>query len=79
MLIRLLALEDEEVGYWLGRPARSALPTNQWHVGQLVQDPWLLDSPSDLPSDTYRLELTVFDADTEAELTRLELGEVTFP
>jgi hypothetical protein len=45
----------------------------------LVQDPWLLDAPSDLPSDTYRLELTVFDADTEAELTRLELGEVTFP
>lgn len=79
LLIRLLGADDTEVTYWLGRPARSALPTNQWRAGQPVQDPWLLSPPADQPGGPYQLELVLFDADSEAEVTRFTLGEVTFP
>jgi hypothetical protein len=79
LLVRLLTVEGGEAAYWLGRPARSALSTDEWRAGQLVQDPWLLSLPPDLRSDTYRLELAVFDADSEVEVTRFELGEVSIP
>lgn len=79
LLIRLLAVGNVEAAYWLGRPARSALPTDQWRAGQSVQDPWLLSLPHDLQGDTYRLELTVFDADSEAEVARFEFGELSIP
>jgi hypothetical protein len=79
LLIRLLTVDGVEAAYWLGRPARSALSTDQWRAGQRVQDPWLLSLPPDPRGDTYRLELAVFDAQSEAEVARFELGELSIP
>jgi hypothetical protein len=74
--LRLLNAANEEVSYWLGRPVRSGYPTHRWRAGQLVQDPWLLALPAELPASRYSLELVLFDAETEAEITRTLLGTV---
>lgn len=77
ILIRLLDEGDQEVTYWLGRPVRSGYPTPGWRAGQIVQDPWLLALPPEIPPDTYRLEVALFDAATEAEVSRHIIGEIS--
>lgn len=79
LAIRLLDTNDTEMAYWVGRPARSVLPTNQWRANQPVQDPWLLSLPNDQAGGLYRLEIAVFDAASQAEVARFALGEVTIP
>jgi len=77
ILIRLLDERDQEVIYWLGRPVRSGYSTPGWRAGQIVQDPWLLALPPNIPPDTYRLEVALFDAATEAEVSRRIIGEIS--
>jgi hypothetical protein len=74
--LRLLNTANEEVAYWLGRPVRSGYPTYRWQAGQIVQDPWRLDLPNDLLSGDYRLEIVLFDANTQTEVVRTVLQTV---
>lgn len=78
ILLRLLDDQQQEVAYWLGRPVRSGYPTTAWQSGQSVQDPWLLELPPEAEAGHYQLELALFDAETEAEVNRLPLGEIWF-
>ena len=78
VLLRLLDDQQHEVAYWLGRPVRSGYPSTEWKAGQIVQDPWLLTLPPEVPRGTYQLEIALFDAETEAEISRHLLGEVTW-
>lgn len=76
--LQLLDHTDKEVAYWLGRPIRSVLPTDQWKQNQMVQDPWLLTIPPDVAAGPYRLQLSVYDAATtglvvSTTLTTLEV------
>jgi hypothetical protein len=43
----------------------------------MVQDPWRLELPPDLKPALYDLEVALFDAASEAEVTRSRLGPVT--
>jgi len=78
ILLRLLNESNEEVAYWLGRPVRSGLPTLDWQADQLVQDPWLLILPANVPPGQFQLEMVLFDADTEQEVVRQILGTIDF-
>ena len=71
--IRLLDAQGKEVTYWLGRPVRSSYPTNQWQAGQVVQDPWRLALPKDVPAGQYQVEVAIFDAATQQEVGRTRL------
>jgi hypothetical protein len=77
ILLRLLDEQQQEVAYWLGRPVRSGYPTTAWQAGQIVQDPWRLELPPGLKPALYDLEVALFDAASEAEVTRSRLGPVT--
>jgi hypothetical protein len=78
ILLRLLDQEGQEAAYWLGRPVRSGYPTTAWRAGQIVQDPWLLTIPAQVKPGFYRLEVAVFDAATEVEVSRQGLSQVSF-
>lgn len=78
ILIRLLDDNNEEKAFWLGRPVRSGLPTQEWRSEQLVQDPWLLTLPEEVPAGTFQLEVGLFDAETQQEVGRQMLGEINF-
>ena len=69
LLLRLLDGQDEELSYRLGPPARSELPTSQWQPGQVILDPWLLEVPSVCHAGQCHLELSVFDAVTQVEVS----------
>jgi 4-amino-4-deoxy-L-arabinose transferase-like glycosyltransferase len=75
--IRLLTLDAQEITYWLGRPVYSGYPTSQWSHEQVVQDPWELPLPTDVPSGDYQLELTLFDAKTQVEVAQGILGSIS--
>lgn len=75
--VQLLAQQNEEVAYWLGRPVLSGYATDQWQAGEIVRDPWLLDLPPDVSPGNYTLQLVLFDAGTEAEAGRTTLGGVS--
>jgi hypothetical protein len=62
--IQLLGSDGEEATYWLGRPVYSAYATSEWMVRQVVQDPWELFMPENVPLGDYELELVLFDATT---------------
>ena len=72
--IRLLRTDDQEVAYWLGRPVYSGYPMSEWTAGQLVQDPWRLTLPEQLPPGAYRLELVLFDSADGDAVARTQLG-----
>jgi hypothetical protein len=74
--LRLLDAQGVEVAYWLGRPARSSLPTNAWRSGQIVQDPWRLAISPGIPSGQYQLEIVIFDAESQAEVKRARLAPI---
>lgn len=76
ILLRLLDQEGQETVYWLGRPVRSGYPSTGWQPGQIVQDPWLLTVPAEAKPGVYRLEIALFDAETEAEVTRQILSQM---
>lgn len=76
ILLRLLDQEGQEAAYWLGRPVRSGYPTTAWQAGQIIQDPWLLAIPAEVKPGLYQLEVAVFDAATEAEVSRQGLSQV---
>jgi hypothetical protein len=78
ILLRLLNDNQEEVAYWLGRPVRSGYPTLEWKANQIVQDPWLLTLPSEVKPGDYHLEVALFDADSEAEVSRQIVGRVNY-
>jgi hypothetical protein len=71
--IRLLDAQGKEATYWLGRPVRSSYPTNKWQAGQVVQDPWRLILPKDVPAGQYQVEVVIFDAATQQEVGRARL------
>ena len=79
LVVHLLHADWAEVIYRMGRPARSVVPTDQWRAGQEVQDPRLLALPDSQLGDTYRLELALFDADSQEEIARFSAGEVMIP
>ena len=62
--IRLLTTDGDEVTFWLGRPVYSGYVTTEWAKGQLVQDPWELWLPEEVPPGDYQLELSLFDSVT---------------
>ncbi len=62
--IRLLTPNAQEITYWLGRPVYSGYATSNWIRGQLVQDPWELLVPAEVPPGDYQLELMLFDSKT---------------
>lgn len=72
--IRMLADSGQEVTYWLGRPVYSGYATSGWTRGQVVQDPWELSLPAEVPSGNYRLELVLFDSTTGEPLARTPLA-----
>ncbi|GAB4409973.1 MAG: hypothetical protein Fur0044_03620 [Anaerolineae bacterium] len=76
ILLRLLDQAGQEAAYWLGRPVRSGYPSTGWQPGQIVQDPWLLTVPAEAKPGVYRLEIALFDAETEAEVTRQILSQI---
>ncbi len=75
--LQLLDATGAEATYWLGRPVRSSYSTDQWQTHQVVQDPWRLDLPPEVPPGDYTLRLTLFDAETQAEVGRVTLGQVS--
>ena len=72
--IRLLGVGGEEVAYWLGRPVYSGYATSEWIAGQVVQDPWELAVPEDVPPGDYELELVLFDSTDGEPLARTSLA-----
>lgn len=74
--LQLLDHTDKEVAYWLGRPIRSVLPTDQWQQGQIVQDPWRLTIPADLPAGSYQVMLTIYTAPAGEQVTAVNLLQV---
>ncbi len=77
VLVRLVGDGDHELAYWLGRPVRSGYPTTGWLAGQVVQDPWRLLIPAEAGPGAYTLEIALFDAETEAEVARQSVGQIT--
>lgn len=77
--LQLLSPEGREIAYWLGRPIRSVLPTNQWLSGEKFQDPWLLIMPDSLPPGSYQLALTVYDAATSQPVVTTTLQAIIVP
>ena len=75
--VSVLDAGGREVAYWLGRPVYSSQSTDQWEAGQIVQDPWRLEMPTDIAPGTYVLQLALFDAETRAEAARLTLEELS--
>jgi hypothetical protein len=75
--LQLLDATGAEATYWLGRPVRSSYATDQWQKQQVVQDPWRLDLPPEVSPGDYTLRLTLFDAETQAEVGRVTLGQVS--
>ncbi len=75
--VSVLDTRGREVAYWLGRPVYSSQATDQWEAGQIVQDPWRLEMPTDIAPGTYVLQLTLFDSETQAEVARLILEELS--
>jgi hypothetical protein len=76
ILLRLLDQDGQEAAYWLGRPVRSGYPSTEWRSGQIVQDPWRLQVPTEIKLGPYNLEVALFDAASEAEVTRARLGSL---
>ncbi len=74
--LQLLDETGAEVTYWLGRPVRSSYPTDQWQAQQVMQDPWQLIMPPDLPSGRYSLVLSVYDAPTAKLVATTVLQEL---
>jgi hypothetical protein len=72
--IQLMALDGNEVTYWLGRPVYSGYATSEWKAGQLVQDPWELRLPEEVPQGEYELELVLFDGVTGEPTARTLLA-----
>jgi 4-amino-4-deoxy-L-arabinose transferase-like glycosyltransferase len=72
--VRLLGPGGEESAYWLGRPVYSGYPTSEWVAGQVVQDPWELAVPEDVPPGKYELELVLFDSTNGEPLARMSLA-----
>jgi hypothetical protein len=77
LAVRLRDAGGKEIAYWLGRPARSTLPTNGWKAGQVVQDPWLLKVPTGTEPGVYQLEVAVFDTATSPEVAHSRLGALS--
>jgi hypothetical protein len=75
--LQLLDATGAEATYWLGRPVRSSYSTDQWQMQQVVQDPWRLDLPAGISPGDYTLRLALFDAETQAEVGRVSLGQVS--
>ena len=75
--LRLLDATGAEVAYWLGRPVYSSYPTNGWKAHQVVQDPWRLVLPAQTVPGAYRLEVALFDAVTQSEVTSARLDTLT--
>jgi hypothetical protein len=72
--IRMLAAGGQEVTYWLGRPVYSGYAMSEWSRGQVVQDPWELSLPAEVPSGDYLLELVLFDSATGEPLAHTPLA-----
>lgn len=77
MAIQLLDQQGQEAAYWLGRPVFSGYPTSAWSAGELVRDPWQLELPAAVAPGEYTLQVTLFDAATEAQAGQTKLGPVT--
>ncbi|MBI1881357.1 MAG: hypothetical protein HYR94_24525, partial [Chloroflexi bacterium] len=77
ILLRLLNNRQQELAYWLGRPVRSGYPSTEWRASQIVQDPWLLTIPAAANPGSYQLEIAIFDAESETEINRQALGQIT--
>jgi hypothetical protein len=75
--LQLLDLEGEEATYWLGRPVMSGYPTSEWMAGEIVRDPWRLELPAETSPGDYTLHLTLFDAETQAAVGQVTLGDVS--
>jgi hypothetical protein len=69
-----LALDGDEVTYWLGRPVYSGYPTSKWVAGQVVQDPWELWLPEGVPPGEYEMELVLFDGVSGEPVARTRLA-----
>jgi hypothetical protein len=74
--LRLLDAAGREAAYWLGRPVRSGYSTQQWQAGQMVQDPWRLTIPAEVVPSPYRLEIVLFDAETQQPVSRTFLSSL---
>ncbi|MBI1876782.1 MAG: glycosyltransferase family 39 protein [Chloroflexi bacterium] len=77
MALQLLERQGQEATYWLGRPVMSGYPTQEWTAGEIVRDPWQLKLPANVSPGVYTLQLTLFDAVTQAKVKQITLGEVS--
>ncbi len=75
--LQLLDLEGEKAAYWLGRPVMSGYPTSRWMTGEIVRDPWRLELPAGTSSGDYTLQLTLFDAKSQAAVGQVTLRDVS--
>ena len=75
--VQLLDAGGAEATYWLGRPVRSSYSTQGWQSGQVVQDAWRLNMPPKVSPGDYTLRVALFDAETQAEVGRANLGHVS--
>jgi hypothetical protein len=55
----------------------SSYPTTQWAAGEIVADPWRLELPANLSPGDYILQVTLFDAATQAQAGQTKLGAIT--
>ena len=75
--LSLLNLDGREVTYWLGRPVYSGYPTTEWVSGQIVQDPWKLSLTPNVSPGEYTIQLTLYNAETQAPVAQTSLGHVS--
>jgi hypothetical protein len=75
--VQLLTPDGEEVAYWLGRPVKSSYPTYQWTKGEIVRDPWHLETSGGTLPGEYALQLTLYDAETQDRVSHIRLGNIT--
>jgi hypothetical protein len=77
VFVHLTDAEGRPVAQSDSQPLRGAYPTSFWRVGERLQDPYLLEIPSDVPPGAYDLRVGMYVLETGERLPLLGMeGQV---
>jgi hypothetical protein len=64
VFVQVLDENDRIVGQVDSWPVQGTYPTSQWHEGEVIADPYLVQLESDLPPGTYKLNIGLYLLET---------------